>query len=227
MPGAGWIKKAAGRGTHNHDSTRAGKAKIRENALDALGEQAVVLDAYAGPGAMWEAVYKPRGALYVGCDKQWYKDARLMYVCDNRRLLRAIDLAPFNVFDLDAFGSPWDCALIIARRRIIAPGERVAMFLTDGAKMGATRSSFSRALAHFAKIDRVPPSFLYADVTAKAVVGLADEMRCEIVHSQYIEGRKMPKVRYYALVLRGREAPVAATSPEPAPKAARRRRGTA
>jgi hypothetical protein len=47
-------------------------------------------------------------------------------------VLRAIDLATFNVFDLDAYGSPWEQALIIAARRTLKPGERIGIVVTEG-----------------------------------------------------------------------------------------------
>ena len=50
----------------------------------------------------------------------------------NLRLMRAIDLKRFNVFDLDAHGSPWKQWLILLARRPMLPGERIAVILTEG-----------------------------------------------------------------------------------------------
>ena len=65
---------------------------------------------------MWREVWH-EAAAYVGCDLKWYRDERLAYVADNRRVLRAIDLKPFNVFDFDAWGAPWEQVLILIARR--------------------------------------------------------------------------------------------------------------
>jgi hypothetical protein len=79
---------------------------------------------------MWSAVWK-RASDYVGVDevyKPW--DPRRRFVGDNRIVMRAVDLQPFNVFDLDAFGDPWEQLVILAARRKWAPGERGAVLLT-------------------------------------------------------------------------------------------------
>ena len=92
----------------------AAKITIRSNVLAAIGaETARVFDAFAGDGHMYRAVWS-RAAMCVGCDKIHYPDERLAYAADNLRVLRAIDLAPFNIFDLDAHGSPWEQLYIIA-----------------------------------------------------------------------------------------------------------------
>ncbi|HVH77139.1 MAG TPA: hypothetical protein VM755_19655 [Stellaceae bacterium] len=46
--------------------------------------------------------------------------------------MRAIDLAPFNLFDFDAWGSPWEHVAILCARRPVQPGERIGLVLTDG-----------------------------------------------------------------------------------------------
>jgi hypothetical protein len=102
--------KARGRNaqTNNHPGAAKAKTIIRADVLDAIGaESAQVFDAFAGDGVMWREV-SHRAAGYVGCDLNWYCHERLAYVCDNRRLMRCIDLAPFNVFDFDSLGPRFD-----------------------------------------------------------------------------------------------------------------------
>jgi hypothetical protein len=43
---------------------------------------------------------------YVGCDLKPQSDARLMFCADNTRVLRAVDVAKFAIFDFDSYGSP-------------------------------------------------------------------------------------------------------------------------
>jgi len=70
----------------------------------AIGKPAKVFDAFAGEGQMYSSVWNGADR-YVGCDLKYRPDGRLMFAADNRRVLRAIDLAEFNIFDLDAYGS--------------------------------------------------------------------------------------------------------------------------
>lgn len=121
--------------THNRPGALEAKAALRRHVLE-LVQPARVLDAYCGPiGEMHRAVW--HGATsYVGIDQEWRReDARTRFVGDTCTILRAIDLNAFNVFDLDAFGSPWDAALIVAARRAWEPGERGAVVFTDGSGM--------------------------------------------------------------------------------------------
>ena len=78
------------------------------------------------------------------CDTRFFTDNRPAFVADNRRVLRALDLAAFNVLDLDSYGSPWEQAYIIARRRKLRPGERLGMVPTDGT---LTWSKLKRSVA--------------------------------------------------------------------------------
>jgi hypothetical protein len=105
-------------------------------ALEHVGvDEASVLDAFCGSGQMFDAVWK-RAANYAGCDERaWDFTGPPRFVCDNVTLLRSIDLATFNVFDLDAYGSPWKAAAVIAARRGWRSGECGALVLTDGSSM--------------------------------------------------------------------------------------------
>jgi len=126
---------SSARGSPKVDNARSGKAakiEIRRNVLQSIGaDKARVFDAFAGAGQLYRAVWR-EAASYVGCDKRYFADARKVFVADNRRVLRAIDLAAFNVFDLDAYGAPWEQALIIRARRQLVAGERVGMVFTEG-----------------------------------------------------------------------------------------------
>lgn len=117
---------------HNAKDGWRAKVEIRRNVLEAIGPaSAHVFDAFAGPGLMWQHAWKD-AAEYVGCDTAWHQDDRRCFVADNRRVLRCIDVRAFNVFDLDAFGDPWQQALIIAARRPCVERDRIGIVLTIG-----------------------------------------------------------------------------------------------
>jgi len=110
----------------SHRQAKSAKVAIRQNVLEAVGRDARVFDAFAGVGEMHREVWH-QAAGYVGCDRVWYRDKRVAFVADNRRVMRSIDLTEFRVFDFDSFGSPWEQIVILAARRPIAPGERVGI----------------------------------------------------------------------------------------------------
>lgn len=98
--------KAGARKTDNAPGRVKAKIELRGEVLAWIGpDQAQVFDAFSGDGGMHAAVWHA-AAGYVGCDEKWYRDERTTFVADNRRVMRAIDLARFNVFDFDAYGAP-------------------------------------------------------------------------------------------------------------------------
>ncbi len=115
-----------------HNGARALNAKIamRRSVLEHVAP-AHVFDAFCGPdGEMWREVWRD-AAGYVGCDEVYVPfDPRHRFVGDNRRIMRAIDLQAFNVFDLDAFGDPWEQLTILGARRRWSAAERGALLLT-------------------------------------------------------------------------------------------------
>jgi hypothetical protein len=124
--------KGLGVKTDNNPQARRAKIAIRQNVLDLIGNKARVFDAFAGSGEMYSAVWRKAG-YYVGCDLKPQSDSRLMFCADNTRVLRAIDLMHFTIFDFDSYGSPWVQAVILADRHRVAPGERIGLVLTEGA----------------------------------------------------------------------------------------------
>jgi hypothetical protein len=139
--------EGSGKKTDNKAAAMAAKVELRQNVKTALGD-CHVLEAFCGLGHIHAAVWTDV-ASYTGIDVRWsMADRRRRFVGDNRRVLRAIDLPPFNVFDLDSYGSPWEQAVIIASRRTWAKGERGAIVVTDGdVGMLARRTVMPTALA--------------------------------------------------------------------------------
>lgn len=111
------------------------------------------MDAFCGSKGDMHAAVWSRAASYVGVDLEWLPaDARRRFTAEASLVLRSVDLTAFNVFDLDAFGSPWTEAIIIAARRSWAPGERGALIVTDGSagkeKWGQGVAALSQLVGH-------------------------------------------------------------------------------
>ena len=195
---------AAGRKIHNVPAMLAAKVEIRKRVLMAIGQSARVFDAFAGGGQLYRRIWR-EAAGYVGCDLDWHNDGRLAYVGDNRRVLRAIDLSNFAIFDLDAFGSPWQQAWIIACRRLVKPGERVGLVLTEGSQIKLRFGSFPMALAFVAGLKGKPSggAQLQAEILDRAIARLAGVMGCGIETRWQATGKKGSRMRYIGLVLRG------------------------
>lgn len=130
-----------------HNSTTGPKVELRDLVLAEV-QPARIFDAFCGPeGEMWRGVWH-KAAHYLGVDEELrFPDPRRRFVGDSRLVMRAIDLAPFNVFDFDAFGSPWEWMVLLAARRRWLPGERGAVVLTDGSGFKTAMGFVSAAVS--------------------------------------------------------------------------------
>lgn len=195
----------------NSKPAEGAKVTIRENVLAAIGaENGRVFDAFAGEGRMYSAVWH-KAAKYVGCDRDWFpNDDRVAYAgqlpnhpLDNRRVLRAIDLTEFNIFDLDAHGSMWEQWWIIAARRPCAPGERLGIVITEGTGLKMNMGGVSRDLAYIAGIRTQLPGMGAArnNLIEKALQRTVEKMGCRVVKRWEARGNKGSRVLYLGLVL--------------------------
>jgi len=197
-------QKGPGKTDNNPRAFRA-KVAVRRKVLEAVGAKAAVFDAFAGSGEMYSAVWKDAGG-YAGCDLKPQRDGRLMFCADNRRVMRALDLQQFGIFDLDSYGSPWVQAIIIADRRRVAPGEQLGLVLTEGAGFAYKSNIVPEAVAILTGLRTgiVGLSKKQDAVIDRAIAGLARRMSCTIEKRWQAEGRTGAAMRYVGLVLKGK-----------------------
>jgi len=187
---------------HNAAEHHEAKVAVRRLVLQAVGGQ--VFDAFAGAGVMYRRVWREAPG-YCGCDLLWSRDDRLAFVADNRRVLRAIDLQPYSIFDLDAHGSPWEQAWIVASRRLVAPGERVGLVLTEGSGLKLKMGGYPRALLWIAGLEGTPSggAALHGEIIGRALRRLAMAMCCRLADRWEAKGKTGAAVRYLGLVFVG------------------------
>jgi hypothetical protein len=191
--------------TDNARHGRSDKIAIRRAVLAEIASP-VVFDGFAGSGVMFRSVW--RGAYgYVGCDLRYFRDERTAFVADNRRVLRSIDLAPFNIFDFDAYGGPWEQCLIVADRRKVLPGERIGLCLTEGSRLKMTFGGMPKLLAYLADVstDLVGANRDVGFFVDRALDGLCDRWGVGIVKQWRAESKSIGQARplYIGLVLEG------------------------
>lgn len=164
---------AASKDTDNNERAVEAKIKLRRNVLE-LVQPARVFDAFCGfDGEMYRSVWCEADE-YVGVDMRWrIDDPRPRFVADNRRVMRAIDLGAYNVFDIDAYGSPWEQLTILAARRRWSTGERGAVVITDGSSIKLRTGGVLGAMARICGLagTRVPASNVSADALQTIAIG--------------------------------------------------------
>jgi hypothetical protein len=195
----------------NNPAALAAKVEIRSNVLNAIGaDKARVFDAFAGEGQLYSRVWS-KAQRYVGCDLKWYRDGRELYVGDSRNVMRAIDLAPFNVFDFDSHGSPWEHVLILCARRLVTAGEQIGVTFTEGSRVDIQYGHFSAALAQLigvqgkAKATGMARDKGYHQLLDRVVTATARRLNCSILYHWQARppGRGTRLVNYVGLVLEG------------------------
>lgn len=196
------LKKGGGKKSNNHPQASAQKIEQRRLLLQHIPNPRV-FDAFAGSGKMYREVWT-KADHYVGCDLKWYKDNRSAFVAKNQRVLRCIDLADFNIFDLDAYGAPWEQATIIAARRVLSINERIGLALTDGSGLNLKMGTCSKALAALCKLPdaRVPGiNNVHGLLLDQAVNAIATRMGGKVVEKWEYVRPSVNMMRYCAVVI--------------------------
>lgn len=81
-----------------------------------------VLDAFGGKGVIWANISRTRNILlYTAIEKEAGKNPGALRG-DNVKLLPVLDLSPYNVIDLDAYGMPIKQIEAVLNNRTIASG---------------------------------------------------------------------------------------------------------
>lgn len=195
------------------------KIKLRELVSDHLGgvRSCHVFDAFAGSGKIHDAIWKD-AASYTGCDKRYLPDGRYAYVCEVSRLLRAISLERFNVFDFDSDDSPWEQAVILSARRKVQLGETVGVLLSERASMSLRMGGLSTALQNMTGVSaRFKERSEVSDrLYDRAIAEMARRMRCDVLKRWQAEQGGKSKTTWIALVLRGKGGEVAPTGKDDA-----------
>ena len=199
---------ASSRKVDNSKRGKAAKIEIRRRIMSELAKTGpvAVFEGFAGAGRMHRDAWTDADE-YVGCDLKWYPDKRLAYVCDNRVLLRAIDLHKFNLFDFDAYGNPYEQLDILSARRKAATGEHVGLIVTDGMAKATRLNSQPHAfkkLAGLAKDARMPDAYHQLDSMRRtAIEEVARRMHAELLMMIQHIGKTASKMAYIGVVLRG------------------------
>jgi hypothetical protein len=182
------------------------KVQIRQHVLAAIGaDNARVFDAFAGEGQLYRRVWH-QAAGYVGCDRNWLRDERLMYAADSRRVMRALPLQEFSIFDFDAYGSPWEHVVILCARCRLQPGQRFGLILTEGSGLNLKFGAMPSALAQLAGLRAMPGlnrERAYGALLDRALAAAAGRLGGRIVKRWQATGKTGAQVHYIGLVLEG------------------------
>lgn len=190
---------------NNHHAVGA-KIEIRRMVMSGVPSPRV-FDAFCGSGKMFDAVWH-EACEYVGCDERpWNMDDPPRFVADNRLILRTLPLDRFNIFDFDAYGSPWEQVLILASRRVFVPMETIGLVLTDGTSLKSRFGGIPRAvqvLAGLKSLKKNPSDLGTKAIAEMALRGFLKKTGLHVISAWQADGVGSSKMVYSGFVLQSR-----------------------
>jgi hypothetical protein len=181
------------------------KVELRQRVVKTITPLRV-LDAFAGHGSLYRDVWH-QAERYLGIDARYLDETPPIIKGDNRQLLRKLDLSLFNVFDFDAYGSPWEQLAILAKRRHWRKGERGAVILTDGISIQLRFGRVPDSLADLAGLEspKVPPSdAIHPDLQHLTLAAWVVKSKVKPLYLWKAQGsNRKSRLVYLALVFEG------------------------
>jgi hypothetical protein len=147
-----------------HNTALSAKVGLRRWLVEQLGGHPRILDCFCAAGMLWERAYD-KTSNYVGLDLRQFNDERRTIVCDSLRYIRHADanLDQFDLFDLDAYGSPMQHFAAICHRIRPKPGRRIGFVITDGTDFNARMSGMAPPMLRYIGMARHKPSSVQQD----------------------------------------------------------------
>ena len=178
------------------NSTVEGKVKLRRKHLP---KNSNVLDLFCGNGNIYKGAYKNNCNMYVGIDKEKVHSEILCVKQDNIVFVEHNDISEFNVFDLDAYGCPWELFYRIIRK---LSKKEVIFFITDGLvtfqKMNGNVNKFVSAT------ERIPMGFnipginrFYVDIFATMLKDIERRYNYHTEEAKYFHNSKRTVYYWY------------------------------
>lgn len=159
-----------------------------------------VLECFCGKGEMFDAVWK-NAYHYEGIDIEEQNDKRIVHKGDCALILKKLNLDNFQVFDIDAYGSPYECLQIIFQKiKKIKKSKTYHFFITDGIdidlRMGKIENFFG--LLSGLKVKKLNNAHLLHDYFINKIIkNLCVDMGAELINSKIAKGKTGSGMRYF------------------------------
>ncbi len=178
------------------------KAEMRKKNLP---DKPRVLDLFCGKGEMYKRAYT--GVCeYLGLDIEKVHNNEICKICNNAEYVLCNDITKYNVFDLDAYGAPWELFYLITKK--INPGD-YTFFITDGLvmhqKVDGTVTSFVSGTEKIPKGMNLPGiNRFYVDIFGTMLLDVEKRYNAKVKKAIYFHNKKRT-VYYWTVKLRKNE----------------------
>lgn len=188
-------------GVKTNNAKTTVKAELREHLIRKI-DKPKVLEVFCGDGEMYRSVWH-KADDYLGIDIIKQFDERKTICGDARKSLRVIsDISYYNIFDIDAYGSPYEVLADILK--LTALEKPVAFCITDGTDMDLRLGRVCKGLREFVgyehhiakKANNLHDQFIkiVCDEVAKRLNG-------SVTNFKIARGKTGAAMRYYAFVI--------------------------
>ena len=192
------MSKFKGKKTDN--GPKLAKKTLREIALNGI-QSPSVLEFFCGSGESFRAVWH-RAKNYTGVDLKAFDDERNT-ICGNVvDIAKTIDVDKYNIFDLDAYGSPYTVLDILSKR--IKNYDKIAFVVTDGIcidlRMGNVCSGV-QSLTGLKNRRLGRANVLHYEIIRKIIGTVAQRLNGVVSGFKIATGVTGAKVKYYVFFI--------------------------
>ena len=192
------------RGVKTNNAKNKSKIQIRENVLSLFKNERNVLEVFCGDGKMYRDVWK-KGDKYTGIDIVEFNDERETIQGDSKEVLNSLDIDRYNIFDIDAYGSPYEELSIILKKLDRNKYNEYAFIITDGLgidlKMGniahSLRSILDIKSSKIKNAHKLHEVFIQK-IVDKLIKNFNNIKETKFYHTKGITGANM---RYYSIYI--------------------------
>jgi hypothetical protein len=189
------------RGVKTNNAKTNAKQQIRESALCAIDGEKYTLEVYCGAGEMYQSVWH-QSDIYMGIDKVKFFDERNTICGDARKAIRLVDISKFNIFDIDAYGSPYEILADILP--LVGCHKKIAFVLTDGTNMDLKLGRISKGMRFFTGIDfhiAKRANVLHDDFIKDVIAKTCEMLNGKAEGVRIAKGVKGSAMRYYCFIV--------------------------
>lgn len=191
------------KGVKTDNGKNSAKLGIREYLLKYF-EYSSVLDCFCGDGFMFDNVWHSADE-YTGIDiKKFFTKKRKVICADNLKFLKVESIKKYNIFDIDAYGSPYEQLSIIIKKLENEEPKTVGFSITDGTQIDLRMGRICKGMAEMTElsVNRIKKAHkLHDDLINIVIKNIQKRLKSTIKYSKIATGRTGAGMRYYGFII--------------------------
>lgn len=194
------MSKFLGKKTNN--SNYLAKSKIRESVLSHHQDVSSVCELFCGDGQMYKRVWV-KADKYIGIDIKGFNDERDTVKSDCLTYVKENDITGYNIFDIDAYGSPYGVLNEILKQDI--KSNLVSFIITDGIaidlRMGKLCGDIQKLLGINSKIIKNAHK-MHLHIIKRVIAECENRLNGVVIDSLILKGKTGAGMKYYHFTIK-------------------------